>query len=88
MRQFLTCYKNFFHKRTKNQCQNLSLISGDFYFITEIFKMEGTKADGFWTDFRHLRRVKCYIRGVKGIFRRQNNKTIGRMLVSKLIAFP
>ena len=88
MRQFLTCYKNFFHKRTKNQCQNLSLIPSDFYSITEFCGMEGTKADGFRTDFGHFRREKRYIQGVKGIFRRQDNKAADRMLVSRSIMFP
>ena len=69
MRQFLTCYKNFFHKRTKNQCQNLSLIFGDFYSITEFFEMEGGQADRFRSNFGLFRREKCDIQGVKGIFR-------------------
>ena len=28
------------------------------------------------------------MQGVRGVFKRQNNKLVGRMLVSKLIAFP
>ena len=91
MRQFLTCYINFFHKRTKNQCQNLSLIPSDFYSITEFFRMEGTKADGFRTDFGHFRREKRYIQGIKGAFRlsvKEDNKTIDGMLASKPIMFP
>ena len=60
MRQFLTCYKNFFHKRTKNQCQNLSLIPRDFYSITEFFEMEGSQEDGSWTDFGHFWRESAY----------------------------
>ncbi len=66
----------------------MSLIASDFYSITEFFEMEGTKADGFRTDFGYFQRETCYIQSVKGIFRRQDNKAADGMLVSKPIAFP
>ena len=50
--------------------------------------MEGGQADRFRSNFGLLRREKCDIQGVKGVFRRQNNKTAGRMLASQPITFP